>query len=374
MAQYIDKDSVIEEIERRLEVLANTSSDDNREFAAIIGAQHYELMNLAKYINVLEVKDVNLEKAKRYDEALEIAKKNHVTAQDLCEDSQIGVECFKNTLESIFPELKGSEDERIRKELTEFLKSAAGGFLDTAIQCKTFGKWVAWLKKQIPIDEEKVLIGARKNIALSIMNFLDRNTLGMCLSSMECEDLEDAVVDSDWSKVYRYMKKKLEGRHLENYDEAEKEKANFVDDGFIKCFANFLDFKEGETYWLEYIGDDKYNVRSDNLIGKTYHITPCQLYTIFKRLTWLEKQDIFSKKDVDDAYLKGVTDTKNEMEKQYEANSQIRKDIASFILNYKGDIKDRAKWIDYLGIKVSFVKKKHRYIPEFSDQAENEDK
>ena len=81
-----------------------------------------------------------------------------------------------------------------------------------------------------------------------------------------------------------------QSEHLENFDEAEKEKSDFVGDGFIKCFANFLDFKEGETYWLEYIGDDKYNVRSDNLLGKTYHITPCQLYTVFKKLTWLERQ------------------------------------------------------------------------------------
>ena len=81
-----------------------------------------------------------------------------------------------------------------------------------------------------------------------------------------------------------------QSKHLENYDEAEKEKADFVGDGFIECHADFLDFKEGKTYWLEYIGDDKYNVRSDNLLGKTYHITPCQLYTVFKKLTWLEKQ------------------------------------------------------------------------------------
>lgn len=148
-----------------------------------------------------------------------------------------------------------------------------------------------------------------------------------------------------------------QGKHLTNYDEAEKEKSDFVGDGFIECHADFLDFKEGNTYWLEYIGDDKYNVRSDNLLGKTYHITPCQLYTIFKKLTWLEKQAISSKKDVDDAYLKGVTDTKNEIEKQYEANYQIRKDIATFLFNYKGDIKDRSKWMNYLGIKVSFVEK-----------------
>lgn len=122
---------------------------------------------------------------------------------------------LKETLERIFPELKESEDERIRKALTEFLKSASGGFLDTSIKCKTYGKWVVWL----------------------------------------------------------------------------------------------------------------------------------------------EKQDNFSKKDVDNAYLKGVADTKNEIEKQYEANYQIRKDIATFIFNYKGDIKDRAKWMNYLGINVSFVKK-----------------
>jgi hypothetical protein len=89
------------------------------------------------------------EKAKAYDEALEIAKKNYVTTQDLSEGSQIeiGVECFKNILESIFPELKESEDERIRKELTEFLKNASGGFLDSTIQCKTFRKWYTWLEK-----------------------------------------------------------------------------------------------------------------------------------------------------------------------------------------------------------------------------------
>lgn len=61
------------------------------------------------------------EKAKRYDEALEIAKKNYITAQDLCEGSQIGVECFKNTLENIFPELKESEDERILELIKKYV-------------------------------------------------------------------------------------------------------------------------------------------------------------------------------------------------------------------------------------------------------------
>ena len=91
-----------------------------------------------------------------------------------------------------------------------------------------------------------------------------------------------------WNEILTWLEEQR--KHLENFDEAEKEKSDFVGDGFIVCHANFLDFKEGNTYWLEYIGDDKYNVRSDNLLGKTYHIIPCQLYTIFKKLTQLEKQ------------------------------------------------------------------------------------
>ena len=62
MEQYIPKAAVLAEIERRLELLANTSAGDSKEFAAIIGAQHYELINLVQYINTLEVKEVDLER------------------------------------------------------------------------------------------------------------------------------------------------------------------------------------------------------------------------------------------------------------------------------------------------------------------------
>lgn len=81
------------------------------------------------------------------------------------------------------------------------------------------------------------------------------------------------------------------------FKESEQEKKDFVGDGFIQCKADFQDFKENNNYWLEYLGNDNYNVRSDNLLGKTYHITPCQLYTIFKKLTWLEKDAIFLHSD-----------------------------------------------------------------------------
>ena len=61
MEQYISKSALAAEIERRLDKLANTSAENNREYSAIIGAQHYELISLVQYINTLEVKEVNLE-------------------------------------------------------------------------------------------------------------------------------------------------------------------------------------------------------------------------------------------------------------------------------------------------------------------------
>lgn len=66
-------------------------------------------------------------------------------------------------------------------------------------------------------------------------------------------------------------------------------------------------------------------------------------------IAWLEKQDIFSKKDVDDAYLKGVADTKNEIEKQHEANYQIRKDIVIKPKFHKGD------WVACEGLNTAKI-------------------
>lgn len=87
MAQYIDKESVIAKIERRLEALANTSTDDNRQFAAIIGAQYYELANLVRYINNLEVKDP-YEQCVQY-QSIEDGIKAHAEVYSFNTDSEL---------------------------------------------------------------------------------------------------------------------------------------------------------------------------------------------------------------------------------------------------------------------------------------------
>ena len=74
---------------------------------------------------------------KKYNEALSKAK-----------DMLSYKEVRREDMEYLFPELKESDDEKIRKEFTEFLKKASEGYLDMKTPYKTFGKWLAWLEKQ----------------------------------------------------------------------------------------------------------------------------------------------------------------------------------------------------------------------------------
>ena len=67
---------------------------------------------------------------KKYNEALERAKSFELPE-------------YKNIMESVFPELKESEDEKIRKELIAFIKKRDRSGCDY-----DYDKWIAWLEKQ----------------------------------------------------------------------------------------------------------------------------------------------------------------------------------------------------------------------------------
>jgi len=71
------------------------------------------------------------EKVKRYDEALERAKK----LQETCDSTAVVGWC-----EYIFPELKESEDERIKREILELVSIAGNG--------NQFEEIKDWLEKQ----------------------------------------------------------------------------------------------------------------------------------------------------------------------------------------------------------------------------------
>ena len=83
---------------------------------------------------------------KKYNEALEVAKKNLEaidTQAEGCTFSGVG---FKNTLIHCFPELAESEDEKIRKDIIEYFKDKR---VDDGIQ-PMLESWIAWLEKQSP--------------------------------------------------------------------------------------------------------------------------------------------------------------------------------------------------------------------------------
>ena len=87
------------------------------------------------------------EKAKRYDESLSRDKNLHKDAIDMGENIR-AKQC-----EIISPELKESEDERIRKEIIEMLRNWASVHYITKEQ---FSERMAWLEKQGEQNEKIV--------------------------------------------------------------------------------------------------------------------------------------------------------------------------------------------------------------------------
>ena len=79
------------------------------------------------------------EKAKAYDEALERAK---ILYND---KNEIGYANAESVLEEVFPLLKESEDERIRKELIEHCRNTR---CVTEEGGERMAKYIAWLEKQ----------------------------------------------------------------------------------------------------------------------------------------------------------------------------------------------------------------------------------
>lgn len=77
------------------------------------------------------------EKAKAYDEALDRAKVMHEEGM------------MTERLEYLFPELKESEDEKIRKELIDAIQSLwDNDALPMPLSLKRKDAWIAWLERQ----------------------------------------------------------------------------------------------------------------------------------------------------------------------------------------------------------------------------------
>lgn len=78
------------------------------------------------------------EKAKRYDEAI-------TKARNIVNSINVGL-IGKDSFEAVFPELKESEDEKVREEIISFIKDNTLTYTENGAKSQI--RWVAWLEKQ----------------------------------------------------------------------------------------------------------------------------------------------------------------------------------------------------------------------------------
>ena len=170
------------------------------------------------------MKELTIEqKAKKYNEAVKMAKE-FLTSPRTCFDIE--------QLYNIFPELRESEDERIRKAILELVRQSS-----EVLGKQNQNNMITWLEKQ----------GEERTINYPIEGMFPYT---------EPADTLDGEIENIWNKL----------RNCDNTFTAAKS-------GFYEVIHHFAN--------------------------------------------WLEKQS-YTKKDVDDAYLKGICNTKHELEKQGE--------------------------------------------------------
>lgn len=218
---------------------------------------------------------------KKYKEALE-------RAEGVIEQNPL-MEYLKKGIEYIFPELKESEDERIRKTLIEYFNAYPKDYYGELKKSHI----LAWLEKQ----GDKCFV---------------------------------------------------------NFDEAEKEKYDFVSGQYIECRASFNEFKENNSYWFEYVGDDNYIGRSDNILNQKFHITPKQLYRLFSQQHCPKEDNTNEETNAPIEYGKYVDECLYEASKHFFSEGEDKYSVAD--LFYAG-VRCGKSWLEKQG-KQNLVDKK----------------
>ncbi|MBO6273829.1 hypothetical protein J6O48_13815 [bacterium] len=188
----------------------------------------------------------------------------------------------KAIFERMFPELQESEDERIKNEIIDFVEQSIHRGGGTPIPQEQENKWIAWLEKHSNIDKT-------------------------------------------------------------SYEIAEKEKYDFVSGQFIECRKSFNEFKEDNSYWFEYIGNDTYIGRSDNIINKKFHITPRQLYRLFTQQHCPKENNVNEETNGPTAYGKYVDECLYEAAKHFFSEGEDKYTVAD--LFYAG-IRCVQSWLE----------------------------
>ena len=121
---------------------------------------------------------------KKYKDALEQAKKIKHDVQN------IGCKMDADMLDLIFPELRESEDEKIRKEIIGYLESKISTAEETELLY--FKRWIAWLEKpkepKDPFDDEQFRKGYETGYEdAARVNFKRNERFEECLAKCDPE-------------------------------------------------------------------------------------------------------------------------------------------------------------------------------------------
>lgn len=127
---------------------------------------------------------------KAYRDALERAKLSRLQLLDIGEEA--------TEIEYIFPELKESEDEKIRKEMIDFLQETIDNVGESPNKWTMYNakKWIAWLEKQ-----------GKQNSADSYCEEHCKGfqETGKCFADGECKAKRDAERNHAWSEEDELM-------------------------------------------------------------------------------------------------------------------------------------------------------------------------
>lgn len=256
----------------------------------------------------------------KYKKALETIQEILDSGSDSIKMSRL-----KLRLQSVFSELKESEDERIRRRIYNYINSTLDDYAPEKEE------WLAWLEKQ-ESELKKLEVFAKHGDG---MYYLYNNDITY-LCGNQTSDIEQDVKEtfhvtppeskeSDDKRIIKILQNIVKGacsKYGIKWSGVETSEEDLL--AWLEKQGKETSWKPSkeETDALYGIEDD---VRRRSTIQVLEYARSLDTYNqygkadIDKNIAWLEKQgETFTKKDVDDAYLKGVCDAKHELEKQGE--------------------------------------------------------
>jgi hypothetical protein len=212
------------------------------------------------------------EKAKRYDEAIKVAKGNYETIMQMNNDCTFSKEGIVNTFLRMFPELKESEDEKIRKALRERIINYDP---NNEILIKEEGisqrQFLAWIEKQGQVRCTSV---GKKEATGVLKEMLD--DVGMKEQKQE------------WSEEDKYLCTQIEGVLQECWIK------NLVHFGLYKKMRDFLkslkDRVQPQSQWKP--SDEQMNAFDAILVYNPPCSNECRnhLITLYNELKKLREE------------------------------------------------------------------------------------